>query len=399
MRMAVERNPQVKAQDQDVLMKQMDERSQFSRMLPTADISYGYARLNEAPSMTLNLGATPTTVLMGTRDNYELNFEARQVLFAGGALYSGYMVAKNETLASAIDRERTVRQIKLMVIDAYYGVIKARQLMEVARSSVASIKSLLDTSQAFFDQGMIPKNNLLETQVRYAETEQGLITAQNAVRLAETNFNLLLVRQMDEEVDIDPDIPLASVDMSLEQALATAFEQRQEIRAAILQAENARKGIGIARSRFMPSVAATYSYTRSGEDPDVERDTWKAGIGLTWNLFEGGGGMWNYNKAHYASMKADYVLESLRNMVTLEVKSAYLNMSEAQARLKVAEKTIDQAQENFRIEKDRYNLQVSTSTDVLRAQTLLEQARNNLITAKADQARARAALMAAMGTL
>ncbi|HPC47792.1 MAG TPA: TolC family protein, partial [Deltaproteobacteria bacterium] len=207
MRMAVERNPQVKAQDQDVLMKQMDERSQFSRMLPTADISYGYARLNEAPSMTLNLGATPTTVLMGTRDNYELNFEARQVLFAGGALYSGYMVAKNETLASAIDRERTVRQIKLMVIDAYYGVIKARQLMEVARSSVASIKSLLDTSQAFFDQGMIPKNNLLETQVRYAETEQGLITAQNAVRLAETNFNLLLVRQMDEEVDIDPDIP------------------------------------------------------------------------------------------------------------------------------------------------------------------------------------------------
>lgn len=399
IKMAVEKNPLVKAQDQEIHIKEMDERSQFSKMLPSADLTYGYARLNEAPSMTLTMGTSPVTVVMGTKDNYELNLEAKQPLFAGGALYTGYLIAKNETLASIIEREKVVRQIKLQVIDAYYGVIKARQLLEVARSSVASVKSLLDTTQAFFNQGMIPKNNLLEAQVRYAETEQGLISAENAVMIAEANFNLLLVRQLSEDVDIDTEIPVARQDLSLDQALQTAYDSRQEIRAAILQAENARKGMTVARSRFMPGVAATYTYTRSGEDPDVKEDEWKVGVGLNWNLFEGGSSLWSYNKARYASIKADYLLESLRNMVTLEVKSAYLNTLEAHSRLKVAEKAIDQAQENFRIEKDRYNLQVSTITDVLRAQTLLEQAKNNLITARADQARAFAALMAAMGTL
>jgi len=65
----------------------------------------------------------------------------------------------------------------------------------------------------------------------------------------------------------------------------------------------------------------------------------------------------------------------------------------------VAEKAIAQAEEYVRIEKDRYNVQVATTTDVLTAQTLLVQAQNNYINARADHARAMAALRASMGTL
>ncbi len=396
LKMAIERNPQVKAQDQEVFIKEMDKKAQFSQMLPSADLSYGYARLNEAPYMTIpNMG----TFIIGTKDNYEMDLKAKQVLFAGGALYNSYLVAKNDQFAAEIDREQTIRQVKLLVIDAYYGVIKARQIREVAKSSVTSVKSLLDVSNAFFNQGMIPKNNLLEAQVRYAETEQNLISAENSVKIAESNFNLLLVRDLSEEIGIDSEIPLSTMDTTFEQALQTALEKRQEIRTTKLQLDNTEKGITIARSAFMPSVAATYTYTREGEDPDVEDDSWQAGIGLTWNLFQGGGSYYNYNKARYTSTKVGYLLESLKNQVTLEVKNSYLNVLEAQARLQVAEKAIAQAQENFRIEKDRYNLQVSTSTDVLRAEALLSQAQSNLISARADQARAMAALRASMGTL
>ncbi|MCU0575450.1 MAG: TolC family protein [Desulfobacterota bacterium] len=397
LKMAVERNPRVKAQNQEVFIKEMDKKSQFSRMLPSADLSYGYARLNESPSMAFP--APIGTVPLGTKDNYELSVEAIQVLFAGGALYNSYLIAKNDQFAAEIDREQTIRNLKLLVIDAYYGVIKTRQLREVAKTSVTSVKSLMDVSNAFFNQGMIPKNNLLEAQVRYSETEQNLISAENAVMIAESNLNLLLVRDLSEEISIDSEIPLVTMDIPFDQSLQTAFENRQEIKTTKLQLDNAEKGITIARSAFMPRVAATYTYSRAGEDPDVEDDSWEAGIGLNWNIFQGGGSYWNYNKAQYTSTKVGYLLESLKNVVTLEVKNSYLNVLEAQARLQVAEKTIAQAQENFRIEKDRYNLQVSTSTDVLRAEALLSQAQSNLISARADQARAMAALRASMGTL
>ena len=178
------------------------------------------------------------------------------------------------------------------------------------------------------------------------------------------------------------------------------MESRQEIKTAKLQVENSSRGINLARSVFMPSVAATYTYERTGEDLNTDDyDTWKAGVGLTWNLFSGGSDYWNYNKSRYLNAKAGYLLESLKNQVTLEVKNSYLTIQESQARLEVTQKAIVQAEELARIQKDRYNLQVATTTDVLDAQTLLTQAKNNYITARADHARAMAALKSSMGTL
>jgi outer membrane protein len=400
--MAIERNPGVKAQDQDVLGKDMDKRSQFARMLPTADMSYGYQRIDTVQSMTLPLPQPmqSITVPLSNKDNYKFDIEAKQILFAGGALYNNYLIAKNDYLASEQDREKFIRALKLTVIDTYYGVIKARQQRELAKSNVASVKSHLDVANAFFNQGMIPKNDLLEAQVKYAQSEELLITTENAVKITEASLNILLQRNLIEEVNIDSEIPITSIEQTFDQSLATAMDSRQEIKTAKLQVENSSKGINLARSAFMPSVAATYTYERTGEDANTDDyNTWKAGLGLTWNIFSGGSSYWNYHKAQYMNSKAGYLFEGLKNQVTLEVKNSCLNIEETTARLQVTEKAIAQAEELARIQKDRYNLQVATTTDVLDAQTLLIQAKNNYLTARADHARAIAALRASMGTL
>jgi outer membrane protein len=396
--MAIERNPGVKAQDQDVLGKDMDKRSQFGKMLPTLDLSYGYIRLQDA--QTISFPPPIGTVPLSSTGMYSTDIKAKQVLFAGGALYNSYLIAQNDQFSAAFDREKFIRDLKLLVIDTYYGVIKSRQQRELAKSNVASVKSHLDVANAFFNQGMIPKNDLLEAQVKYAQSEELLITSENAVKITEANLNILLQRNLMEEVNIDSEIPLTSIDLTFDQSLAAAMEGRQEIKTAKLQVENSSKGINLARSAFMPSVAATYDYERQrGVDPSMRYNTWQAGIGLTWNLFSGGSSYWSYHKAQYMNSKAGYLLEGLKNQVTLEVKNSYLNIEEATSRLQVAEKTIAQAEELARIQKDRYNLQVATTTDVLDAQTLLTQAKNNYLTARADHARAIAALRASMGTL
>jgi outer membrane protein TolC len=398
IKMAVERNPSVKAQDQDVLGKDMDKRAQFSKMLPSLDATYGYTRFSQLEVLPFPppIGPLP----YNQKGNYDWDIEAKQVLFAGGALYNSYLIAKNDQFSAEIDREKFVRDLKLMVIDAYYGVIKARQQQEVAKSNVSSVKSHLDVATAFFNEGMIPKNDLLEAQVRYAESEQLMITAENAVKIAESNMNILLQRNLMEDVNIDSEIPVNNLEISFDQSLATAMVNRQEIKTAQLQVDNSAKGIKIAKSTFMPSVVATYSYeNNAGYEPTLKYDTWIAEVGLTWNLFSGGSSYWNYNKSQYMNAKAGYLLESLKNQVTLEVKNSYLYIEEARARLQVAEKAIAQAEEFARIEKDSYNLQAATTDDVLRAQTLLVSAKNNYIVARADHARAMAALRASMGTL
>ena len=395
---AIERNPSVMAQNQEVLGKEMDRKSQFGQMLPKVDFSYGYLRFSrhEIIPFPQPIGPVP----FNSTENYDLNIEARQVLFAGGALYNSYLIAKNDLFSAELERDKFIRDLKLMVIDAYYGVIKARQQHSVAKSNVSSVKSHLDVASAFFKEGLIPKNDLLEAQVQFAESEEFLITAENAVKIAESNLNILLQRNLTEEVNIDSEIPQRGTDMTFDQSLATAMENRQEIKTAKLQVENSEKAINIARSAFMPSVAATYGKeNQKGVDPSLTYNTWKAGIGLNWNLFAGGTNYWNFSKSQYMNAKAGYLLEALKNQISLEVKNSYLNIQEAQARLEVAEKAIAQADEFARIEKDSYNLQAATTDDVLRAQTFLVRAHNNYIVARADHARAMAALRASMGTL
>jgi len=397
---ALKNNPQIQAQDENVMAMKMEKNVSFSAMLPKVDMSYGYQRLNAAPSIALPSSPfLPSEIPMGTRDNYKFSLSATQTLYAGGALYNAYKISDNTYQSADITRDQTKRDLKRQVIEAYYGLIQARQTLDVAKSSTVSIKSHLDVANAFFKQGMIPKNDLLEAEVRYAQSLQTLLQAENAVRLSEANLNQLLSRDLASPVDIDKEIPMPDMKTSLEESTATANEQRQELKVTQLGIDSANKGITISKAGYLPSLAATGAYTRTGDHPDVDDEAWTIGMGLTWNLFQGGSTCYNVSKATADRNKMNYIYQAQKNMIALEVKNAYLTAQEAKARTAVAEKSIEQAQENLRIQKDRYNLQVATTTDVLDAESLLDQSRMNHITARSDYAKALAALQAAMGTL
>ncbi len=394
--LALDNNPLIRAQDKQVYASLMEKRSSLSDMLFSVDLNYAYARFDEEPTITI----PPNEFTVGTEDNYTFSVEVTQPLFAGGALYNSYRIAANNYRVAGLDREQEVRDLKFQVVDAYYGIVEAREILEVARSSSASIKAHLDVAQAFYDQGMIPKNDLLEAQVRYAESLQNVITAENAVRLLESRLNTLLGRSISMPVDIEEEIPMPELERTLDESYETALDQRQEIRITRLQIENADKGVWIARAGYLPNVAATYEYEKLGEDPDVDEDrAWTVGVGLRWNIFDGGSSYFEVSRFKAIRSRLGYLMQSLKDQVLLEVKNSYLSAEEARARTEVAVQAIGQAQENLRIQKDRYNLQVATTTDVLDAEALLDQARRNYISARADYATSRASLRSAMGTL
>jgi len=398
---ALKNNPQIKAQNENVYGRLMQKRSAFADMLPEVNLDYSYTRLNEEPLMTIQIppAVTPSDIPVGKKDNYRFSVSATQPLYTGGALYNAYKVAGNTYQAADLGRVSTIRDLKRQMIQGYYGLIQARQTLEVARSASASIKSHLDVANAFFGQGMIPKNDLLEAEVRYAQSLQNLIQAENAARLAESNLNQLMGRDLSIPIVTGLEVPMPDLTRNLDESTQTALTNRQELKITELRLDSANKGISISRSGYLPTVAATATYRREGEDPDAEEDVWSLGVGLTWNIFRGGFTYFDVSRARADRNQLSYILQSQKNQVGLEVKNYYLSAEEAKARTAVAEQAIGQARENLRIQKDRYNLQVATTTDVLDAESLLDQARMNYISARTDYVTSIAALRAAMGDL
>ena len=218
--------------------------------------------------------------------------------------------------------------------------------------------------------------------------------------MADSVFNMVLSRDLATAVEIVDLIDHPALPGTLGDVTATALEKRQELETVRVQMDSVSKAVRIAEAAFGPTVGASVTWEKTGEHSNVDDDNgWTAGVGLEWKLFDGSANYWNLKKARTQKTQLDYVYQMQRDQVELEVKNAYLKAQEAGARIGVAAKAIDQAKENLRIEKDRFNLQMATSTDVLDAQTTLSDAERNLISARADYAKAVAELNSAIGTL
>ena len=88
---------------------------------------------------------------------------------------------------------------------------------------------------------------------------------------------------------------------------------------------------------------------------------------------------------------------ALVDSIGLEIKKAILELEEADKNIPTTKKAVEQAEENLRVSQERYKAQVTTSTEVLDAQTLLTEARRNYYGALYGHNLAKARLLRAIG--
>jgi outer membrane protein len=436
LEIAVNNYPGIKAFREELTIKDMEKKEALMMMFPRVKVNYGYYRLDEPQVLdigqdlylpVLNEASPPRFdsngnialdwdtrrpmfayipaegITVGTQDNHSLSFEVTQVLFAGGSLYNNYLIKDNNKKSTDIETQKKIRDLKVKVIEAYYGVIASRQGVDVAKAAIASLQAHLNQAMAFYKAGVIAKNDVLQAKVKLAEQEQILITAENFMNTAEAGLNVSMARSMNEPVIIENDIKISKIEYTLEEAIESSMENRQEIKELDIYMDSASRGVKAAIGGYAPRIAASYTYQRYGADVNIVNDQWKVGLGLEWTLFgklaEGGTAYTNVGKAK--AVKSQVLLEKQRTAdeIALQVKDAYLTANAAIAKMDVGSKSIELAEENLRIQTHKYNLQACTSTDVLDAQTMLDKSRIDYIKAKVDYATSLAKLKAAMGIL
>jgi outer membrane protein TolC len=113
---------------------------------------------------------------------------------------------------------------------------------------------------------------------------------------------------------------------------------------------------------------------------------------------------WEWGKTRYGVHEKLRRLEQARlaraekeDLIRLEVKRAYLRVKDAESAVLTVEKAVEQAEENLRINQERYKEQVATSTEVIDAQTLSIRTQNNYYNALSVFNVSKAELDRAMG--
>lgn len=404
--LALEQNAAVQAAEHEVRGADYERKAARSDFLPKISTGHSYTRYDETPyakSPAGEFGPEPMKYKTGTQSNYQWNTSVTQPLFTGGALVSSYQMARLGRDMARENSARTKQDIILEVKQAYFTILKADKMKQVAAQSVEQVASHAEVAKAFYEEQMVAQNDYLQAQVRLAQARQNLIRADNGAQVSRAWFNTVLSRDVSEPVALEDILICTPQAFSLANATQEAFALRPEIKQAALGVEKAQKGIRLAQSSYYPSLLLVADYRKMGEKARMngshyeDGEVFTVGTVLRWDIWEWGKNHYKVGSSKAQAAKAAEQKRQVADTVSLEVKQAWLDAVEAEQNIGVTQTAIAQAEENFRLYKEQYAEQMATSTDVLDAQTLLTEAKSNYYNALSDYHIAKAGLERAAG--
>lgn len=320
-------------------------------------------------------------------------------VYDGNALKEGRVAARYGLNSADMALENSLQTIRQTATNYYYNVLRCRNQIEVDADNVRTLTEHLNNVNAQFKAGTVAKADVLASQVRLANAQQSLVTAQNDYDVAVATLSNYLLLPADTIIRAQDQLTYQPYNLTLANCTAFALENRPDVAAADYEVKQAESGVRSAKAGYRPTVNASASKGLTGKSPfrDNITDSWTAGISANWDIFDNGVTAARVESAKASLASAEENAAEIRERVQLEVQSAFLTLHAAEKNISTTQVAIASAEEDFKIAQVRYAAGVGTNLDVMDASDKLTQAKNNYYTALYTYNTARASLNKAMG--
>jgi outer membrane protein TolC len=270
---------------------------------------------------------------------------------------------------------RAQEDLALAVKRAYYRVLETEKLRSVVIESIALVEKQAGQARDFLAQGLVARSDVLSVEVRLAERRQDLIRADVALKSASAALSRLLLADINQPLHLAEPPPPRPPEVDFARLRQTAIEQRGDLKALRLQVEGAQVSVQAARAELYPQLSAFVSYTHSSQSLLVNSEWATAGLGLKMNLYTAGAATAELARREKLVLEAEDRYRDQEDNIGLELRQALLSVQQTADQLPVASKGVELAQENLRIQRDRYAQGLVTITEVLIEDDNLSRAR------------------------
>ncbi|MUM76993.1 TolC family protein [Pseudodesulfovibrio sp. F-1] len=387
-------NPSMTAIRAQLKGSQFGTRSSFGKFLPSVGAGYGYTYYGREQTAS------------GKHNDWVASVNVNQPIFKGFNLLATWQKSKLTEESNAASLDNVELSLISNVQSNFLSLLKARMDVKSGEDSVARLESQLTVINAFYEVGLKPRSEVLDAEVDLATARQELLIARNNVSTQQAQLNTLLNIPLEVDVDYVGELEHIPFNLTLQECLNRAYASRPDLLIGQKSVEIAEKDSTIAASSFYPQVDADWKYYNKGVDAGLSRSNsysysskeyWSVGVGATMSLFEWGADYYDYKQSEETVKQVQAQLEDTRLNAGFEVKQSLLNINEAADRISVAQKSVEAAEEAYRMAVARYQAQVGTNTDVLNAQARLTTSEAQLSQALADYGTAISTLYVAMG--
>lgn len=358
---------------------------------PDAKISGQYLRLTNADIHLKSSGGNTSDSDEGTAASPKVNqmmlgqASVTMPLFSGFKIKNSIKASESNYKAELANANYTKEETAMQVVEYYAELYKAQKAVELFKESLKSGQQRVTDFTAMEKNGIIARNDLLKSQLQLSKFQLSLDEAEKNVRLINYYLITLLKLAPETQIVVSPESIQEDLFSFHVQTEAEALQRRKDLEA-LNHLENAsQSNIKVAQSGYYPAFSLTGGYVALDLQNVVRvENAMNVGVGLSYNLSS----IFKNGKEVKAAKSRAQEVEQQKNILTDRIKTQIVQAKESYdlsiKQDKVYTEAVAQADENYRIVKDKYDNGLSDTNDLLEADVEDLSAKINLAYAKAN---------------
>jgi len=307
-------------------------------------------------------------------EDYNASVRVVQNLYTGGAVTSQVAIARLIEEKRTLEYQALVNRVSMDVRLAFYDVLLNRAKIRVREQSVRVYEEELKSQRERFETGTVGSLNVSRAEVALANEQPELIDAQTRLQ----NSELRLGQLIGVDASGKPIAALAAGQLQyapkhpdINECLVYAEATRPEIRARQIDVEIENQQLILDQSAARPRVEAFAGYELYSErDPAVGPEFnhgFIIGLNATWHIFDGYATRGRLQATRARRDAALHALEAAKLSVSSDVRSAFLDLQQADRVLQSETRNVQNADEALEIAKGNLGAGLGTQLDVLQA--------------------------------
>ena len=340
----------------------------------------GAAMAQQFPAEALAALQSPISMSM-LKNGTVAGVNAVQPVFAGGQIVNGNKLARVGEEAARLQLELSDNEVERQAEQYYWQLVSLQEKMK----TIAAVDTLLGDIYKDVDvavrAGLVMRNDLLQVQLRRNGIESQRVKLQNGisiVRLLLAQYCGLENTDFTLETDTETLPPMIQQQNYSEVLLSTPEYQLlgKQVEAAKLQ-----KNLAVGKQLPTVAVGAGYNYHNL---LDNNRTFGMIFATVSVPISDWWGGSHAIKRTKIEYQKAIDEQRDKAELLKIRMQNAYNNVVEARQQLDIAQRSIEQSEENLRLHRNFYKAGTTKMSDLLEAQLLYQQALDRRTDAYAD---------------
>ena len=288
-----------------------------------------------------------------TKTTYQQALTIYQPIFQGGAILGGIEGAKAFKNIANLNYLSTLRDTRLNTINIYCNILILQNNLHIYTSSKNQLKETYNSQQEQLKMNLVTLADLLKTDSSILELESQIIDVQNQITIQKLNLKILTGISEQENINLKkfiiPSNFSETIDFSSNLSHALTGSLLAKIAENNLELSEAEALI--ARANLLPQINAFAQLggVQKKKYSETMSDSWSAGLTFTWNVFNFGKDLDNYEVA-----KNNKKIQKTNSKITQD--NIKINVTDAYLQIVKFEKLIDSNLKNYQATKENLNI-------------------------------------------